>query len=154
MGQVVALYICSDKGKPMTEVERVNALEGLGLEGDRYALGTGAFSRSKRETIRHVSLIAFEAIELANLEAPEPFSPKETRRNIVVIGVDLNKLVGVEFAVGGVRMKGVELCDPCDRPSTLSKKPQFAQAFENRGGLRAAILSSGQIKRDDEVVVF
>lgn len=56
MGRVLSIYICPDKGQPMQERSQVNAIAGVGLEGDRYAAGKGAWSKA-RATIRHVSLM-------------------------------------------------------------------------------------------------
>ena len=142
---VTAIFITPDKGLPMQPQQKVHAIAGVGLEGDRYARGTGAYSKSKREVIRHVSLVSEEAIDAANAEQGTNFTASETRRNILTQGIDLNTLVGQEFFVGGVRMRGVELCDPCARPSALSHKPNFEPAFRQRGGLRAEILSNGDI---------
>ena len=150
-GTVLALYIAQEKGRAMEERPNVSALAGIGLEGDRYALGGGAWSDSKRKTMRHVSLIAQEAIDEANAALERPFERAETRRNIVTQGIDLNALVGKEFLVGSVRMRGVELCDPCGRPSKLSGKDGFEAAFQLRGGLRAEILSSGPIAVGDAI---
>ncbi len=132
----------------MQSADTVQAIAGVGLEGDRYANETGAFSKGKAEKVRHVTLIESEAI------AGSDFLPSETRRNLVTTGVDLNPLVGQEFQVGSVRMRGTELCDPCARPSKLSDKPGFKDSFENKGGLRAEILNDGTIQRGDEIQVF
>ena len=149
--QVVALYIAPDKAVPMQSREVVHAIEGIGLEGDRYAKGIGAWSKSKIDVKRHASLVSTEAIAAANMENGTNFTPADTRRNIVTQGVDLNNLVGKEFTINGVRMHGVELCAPCVRPSVLSKKPGFEKAFQGRGGLRAEILSSGDIAVGDPI---
>ena len=147
-GRVLEIYISPEmgqKGVPMQRVKEVKALEGVGLEGDRYAKGVGAYSNLKRRTIRQVSLIAKEAIEEANRLFSTDFTPQETRRNIVIEGIDLNSLVGEEFFVGEVIMRGIELCEPCERPSNLVRKKGFKEAFDGRGGIRAEILSSGII---------
>ncbi len=153
MGRVVRIYIASDKGQPMQEVWSVRAIPVRGLEGDRYMLGRGMYSDSKRPTVRDVSLIAFEAIVAANAGLPQPFLPSETRRNIVTEGIDLNLLVEKRFVVGEVQMRGVELCSPCKHPERLVGKEGFEKAFEGRGGLRAAILSNGTITVGDSVDV-
>lgn len=153
-GRVVEIYLnrkMGQKGVPMVKVAEVKALEGVGLEGDRYAEGKGAYSNSKRKTIRQVSLIAREAIEEANRLFSTDFTSQETRRNIVTEGIDLNSLVGEEFSVGEVKMRGIELCEPCERPSNLIGKKGFKDTFEGRGGLRAEILSSGIIYEADTI---
>ena len=153
MGKVVGLYICAKAGAPMVEVGYVNAIEGAGLEGDRYFFGRGAWSKSERKVVRHVSLIESEAIGDAAQDMDEPFSAAETRRSIVTNGIALNELVGREFTVGNVRMRGIELCHPCPRPDKLAGKKGFADLFKDRGGLRAAILSTGSIELDSEIKV-
>ena len=65
---------------------------------------------------------------------------------------DLNALVNQIFTVGGISMQGIELCDPCDRPSSLSGKKGFKEVFVNRGGLRAKILSEGTIVIGDKLL--
>lgn len=153
MAEVINIYICLDKGLPMISVNSTTAIAGLGLSEDRYSTGKGAYSKSKIKKIRHVSLISIEAIEEANRELATPFLPEETRRNILTQGIDLNSLVGKEFTVGVVKMRGTELCDPCKRPSILAGKSDFDSAFENKGGLRAEILSDGEIKVGDEILI-
>jgi MOSC domain-containing protein YiiM len=93
-----------------------------------------------------VSLIDIDAIILARLNFDVDFTPAETRRNLVTRDVELNDLIDREFTVGAVRMIGRSLCDPCARPARLANKDQdFTAAFENNGGLRAEILTSGII---------
>ncbi len=151
---VVHIFVCPKGGAPMQSVDSVLAIAGKGLYGDRYATGDGAFSRARMGTIRHVSLISLEAIEEANTNSSFIFFPKNTRRNIVTLGADLNRLVGKEFVIGSVRLRGVELCDPCDRPSALSKKPGFKEAFLGKGGLRAEIVEEGIITVGDPIRVM
>ena len=131
----------------MEERTQARALAGSGLAGDRYATNQGTFSRS--QILRHVSLIAREAIEEANRDLVErglaPFGVHETRRNIITEGVDVNSLLGREFRVGDVRMRGTEPTRPCYRPSALVQKAGFAEAFAGCGGVRAEVLSNGII---------
>src|SRR5215204_7238086 len=81
----------------------VQAFAGRGLEGDRYASGQGSYSNLPRPGARHVSLIAREAMEASNEELVRrgltPFEPWETRRNIMVEGVDVYALLGHEFVL-------------------------------------------------------
>lgn len=146
------LYIASEAGAPMISLPEVE-VGSRGIVGGRYGEGVGRFSHAKRETIRHISLIAREAIDAANAELQVPFLASETRRNIVTEGVDLNRLIGCMFQVGGVVLRGVELCTPCQVPSTLSEKPDFKTAFKDRGGLRAAVLKPGSLLVGDRIVV-
>ena len=47
-GRLVGIYVVGDAGAPMTACATVAAQAGLGLAGDRYALGTGTYSASGR----------------------------------------------------------------------------------------------------------
>ena len=44
---------------------------------------------------------------------PAPHDLSLTRRNLATRGVRLNGLVNAEFTIGNVRLRGVELCEPC-----------------------------------------
>ena len=106
----------------MDKRESARLIVGKGIEGDRYALGIGAFSGSIPAKIRDVSLIALTGIEDANqeLEASglKPYLPCEVRRNIVIESMNsdaLNQLVGREFSLGFIRLRATELCIPCER---------------------------------------
>ena len=148
------IFICPAADAPMQEVREVMALAGRGLEGDRYALGTGTYSASPRDISRHATLIAYDDIETARRLGSE-FHPAETRRNIVIDGIavaDMNALVGQTFRLGAALVKAVEICIPCARPSLLSGKPGFQEKFDQGGGLRVEILEDGRIATGDALV--
>ena len=149
MGRVVGLFISPGIGERMRARSEVRALAGKGLEGDRYALGVGSYSRVARPVARHVSLIGREAMDAANNELSRrglvPFELGETRRNIVVEGIDVYALLGQGFRIGAVRMRGSDITRPCHLPSAAAGKPGFKEAYHNRGGILAEILSDGVI---------
>jgi MOSC domain-containing protein YiiM len=147
--RVVAIYTAPAEGKPMELRDEVHALAGKGLEGDRYATAAGTYSGVRRsDAERAVTLIEREAIQDAatGVELDE----SETRRNIVTEGIRLNPLVGKEFTVGGVRMRGVDLAHPCTYLEGLTR-PGVRTALTDRGGLRAEILEDGDIHVGDPV---
>jgi len=153
MGKVVGLYVSPRIGERMQPRTTVRALAGKGLEGDRYAMSQGSYSHIARPVARHVSLIGREAMEAANEELTRrglvPFEPEETRRNIIVEGHDVYTLLGQEFCIGHVRLRGSDPTRPCHIPSAAAGKTGFAEAFQNRGGVRAEILSDGTITIGD-----
>jgi hypothetical protein len=155
MGRVVGLFVSPGIGQSMKACAEVRALAGRGLDGDRYATGQGSYSQAKRQVIRHVSIIEREAIEAANEELARrglvPFEPSETRRNIVVEGADVYALLGREFSIGDVRLRGIEPTRPCHIPSAAANKTGFKEAYSNRGGVRAEILSDGIISLGDAI---
>lgn len=153
MSKIIGLYTGAAAGKPLEAQTKVRALRGSGIAGDRYGTNQGFFSRTGQAKIRHVTLITMEAIEEANAELARrgvaAFAAHETRRNIVTEGVDVNALLGREFNVGNVRMRGTEMTNPCNRVSALAAKTGFREAFAGRGGIRAEILSDGDISVGD-----
>ena len=63
-GKVVGLFTTPGEGRPMVAHERVTAIAGRGLDGDRYALGTGFYSaRPLPGGARELTLIEAEALE-------------------------------------------------------------------------------------------
>lgn len=156
MANVIALFVSSGAGKPMQARTMVRALAGQGLEGDRYSLGQGSYSRVARQVARHVSLIAREAMDAANEDLSRrelaPFEPAETRRNIIVEGIDVYTLLGREFCIGAVRLRGSDPTRPCHVPSAAAGKVGFAEAYHNRGGILAEVLTGGLVAIGDVLV--
>ena len=94
-------------------------------------------------------------MELESLEALArdygiALSPREARRNVTTRGVALNHLVGEEFMVGGARLRGIELCEPCKYLEGLTQEG-VREGLVHRGGLRAQILGTGEIAVGDSV---
>src|SRR5215470_12195718 len=95
-GRVEHIHLAGKASEPMRAVERVRALEGVGLEGDRYALGLGHFSH-KPATGRHLTLIEGEMIDWLLETTGIALAPGEARRNVTTRGIELNPLVGRRF---------------------------------------------------------
>lgn len=140
LGKVVAISIAHVAGQPLERVEEVVALEGQGLQGDRYGRGEGSFNKG-RQGHRQVTFIN------AMFFRGTTFAYEESRRNIATEQVELMDLIGKRFEIGEVVFRGVKYCDPCARPSKLAGKTEvFREAFFDRGGLVAEVLKSGLIK--------
>jgi MOSC domain-containing protein YiiM len=118
------------------------------LEGDRYFLKHGTFFKPAPEY--ELTLIEAEAIEALRRDYNVELAPGEARRNLVTRGVPLNHLVGCEFHVGNVRVKGIRLCEPCNHLQTLVGR-EVIKGLRHRGGLRAQVLSEGEIRVGDAV---
>ena len=148
-GKVIGIYIGERAKAWPVSVASVNATARRGLEGDRYFQKTGTFSNGK-PTGRALTLIEKESLERFEEEYGVALSPEETRRNILTEGIALNDLVGKRFHVGEVLAEGTHLCDPCSHLESLTAKPVL-KGLENRGGLRANILSDGAIRVGDAI---
>ena len=67
--------------------------------------------------------------------------------------VPLNHLVGKEFALGEVRIRGIRLCEPCDHLQKVTGK-SVIKGLLRRGGLRAQILTPGTIRVGDTITAI
>lgn len=150
IGILEAIFIASEAKAPMQSIASVRAVPGRGLEGDRYWKGEGAFSRWPGPR-REVTLIAAEALIEAEAEFGVAVSAGEHRRNLVVTGVPLADLIKKEFTVGAVRMRGVRICAPCRYLVRVTGQEAIFDALVRRGGLRAEVLTEGEIRAGDAV---
>jgi MOSC domain-containing protein YiiM len=149
VGRVAGIYIGPAAAEPMRSVPEVQAVAGRGLEGDRYFERAGTYSETPG-TGREVTLIESEAVEAAVRDEGLALTPGDTRRNIITVGVPLNHLVGREFLVGDVLLRGMRLNEPCAHLARLTGQP-VVKALAHRGGLRAEIVRSGTIRVGDAV---
>jgi MOSC domain-containing protein YiiM len=148
-GRVVAIHISPTAEGSMSAVDEVRAVPGRGLEGDRYFLGVGSYS-DRPEPSREVTLIESEALEALARDYSCELPSGTSRRNITTSGLALNHLVGQEFHVGEVRLRGIRLCEPCNHLEAVTGK-QVRPGLVHRGGLRCQILTQGQIKTGDPI---
>jgi MOSC domain-containing protein YiiM len=149
-GQVIALYITKDPAAPMVSAAEVRAFADRGLEGDRFF--RDSWSAANRPD-KAVSLIEEETLKVAAIELGREILADKTRRNILTRGVPLVELLHNEFTIGGVRMRGMRLFEPCGHLARLSKVPGIFKALEHRSGLKAAILSDGIIRIGDPIAL-
>ena len=148
-GTVVLISIARAGGDATASTDQVRAVAGRGLEGDRYFNNAGTFSNSPGAG-RAVTLIESEAIDAVARDCGCELEYKDTRRNIVTRGVVLNDLIDREFRVGGVRLRGVRLCEPC---KVSFPDANVKEALVSRGGLRADILTDGEIRVGDSIEI-
>lgn len=148
-GVVEAIAVAEEATSPMHTVEHARALAGRGLDGDRYAAKAGTFTPPSR-TVAGYDLTLIQAEVLDELVLPNGgrVTYAEARRNVVTRGVDLNALVGRRFRVGDVECLGQRLCEPCAHLERLTTKGVL-RGLIHRGGLRADVLTDGQITTGD-----
>ena len=149
-GIVVGLHIAAAAREPMQSLESVQAISGKGLEGDRYCVRQGTFFKKEKERPdQEVTLIEQEALEALARDYNIDLAGSEARRNVITCGVSLNHLVGREFSVGKARLRGIRLCEPCGHLERLTGRK--LKGLTHRGGLRAQILTSAEIRVGDVV---
>lgn len=146
---MLQIYVSAAAGGISLSIERIEALTDLGLRGDRYALGTGSFSRWPGSG-RAVTLIESEVLHAVHIAGGLDLSQGQHRRNIVTVGVRLADLNGRRFTIAGAEFRGARLCEPCRYLERLVGEGAFA-ALKGRGGLRADVIKAGWLSVGDEV---
>ena len=137
------IFIAEHSLGKQVQVDKIELITGKGIVGDRN------FDKAKWPG-QNITFIEIEEIEAFNNNYQQRIHLADTRRNVITQGIRLNDLVGKEFLIGDVRFKGVELCEPCATlgkllsNETLAKK-EVVKAFVHKSGLRADVLSDGDI---------
>jgi MOSC domain-containing protein YiiM len=151
-GFVEGIFLAPAGGAPMERVGTANALEGCGLEGDRYCAGTGHWSRFGR--VCEVTFVAAEDLDDIERETGVSVKNGEHRRNVVTRGTDLKTLRrGGRFRVGVVTFEYRGPRSVCQYIERLTE-PGMTQALKSRGGSCARVIEGGTIRVGDEVEVL
>jgi len=127
---------------PLVEVPQIECVAGHGIRGDRFY----DYRDDYKGQITFFSLEVFEKV--ATRFCLTNKSAGHLRRNVIVSGVNLNDLIGQEFSVQGVRLRGTAHCRPCYWMNQAIA-PGAEEFLQGNGGLRAQILSDGVIAVGD-----
>ncbi len=121
------LYVTHTKtdldGPPSEEVACLYCIAGHGVVGDRW------FDLAKGEK-GHITFFGGDALKRLCQEKCEQVEPSRLDRNVLVEGVDVDRLIGRRFTVRGVQFDGID------------HGPQGSVP----GGLRARILNDGWLR--------
>lgn len=143
-GWIEAIAIAARATGPMTLVPTARAVTGRGLDGDRYAQRAGTFTPASGSGNGYdLTLIRAEVLDDLSEDGVQ-LGYADARRNLVTRGIDLNDLVGRTFRIGEVQCMGRRLCEPCAHLERLTTRGAL-RGLIHRGGLRADILTDGQI---------
>jgi len=151
-GQIDAIAIAPEAEAPMVRIDAAVARARRGLEGDRYFHQRGTFSNPNGVGY-DLTLIEAEVLDTLALPTGR-LAPEQPRRNLVTRGIDLNALVGRQFTIGDVRCIGQRLCEPCahlERLTANEGRPGTLRALVHKGGLRADVLTDGEIRVGDAI---
>jgi MOSC domain-containing protein YiiM len=148
-GSVVSIHIAPARGATTTTVDEARAVPAMGLQDDRH-FGRASNDPDSPRPDREITLIEIETIEALERDCGVHLSPGDARRNIVTRGLALNHLVGHEFTVGEVTLKGIRLCEPCAHLASLTHE-KVLPGLVHRGGLRAQILTQGVIRTGNTI---
>ncbi len=150
-GSVEGIYIAPRGGAKAERVGEARALEGRGLEGDRYSEGTERWSRFGRAC--EVTIVEAEDLEAMEREAGVRAMDGEHRRNVVVRGVDLDDLRRKRFRIGEAVLEYQKPCSICRHVERLTE-PGMTEALKGRGGICARVVEGRTIWEGDPVTVL
>jgi hypothetical protein len=147
-GAVVGIFTAARREASCEAHDQRAVRAGRGLVGDRYAEGTGTFSQSQRRG-QDLTLIESESLDRVAADGLS-LSMADARRNIVTRGIDLNELIGHYFTIGAVTCYGSRLAEPCAHLERLTSRGVL-RALVHRGGIRADVLSDGELRIGDTI---
>lgn len=126
---------------PTVELPEIECVAGRGIRGDRYFDFKPDYKGQATFFAWEIFLALCSELKLSGK------SPGVSRRNVIVEGADLNSLIGKEFEVQGVKFRGTAHCAPCHWMDHAFA-PGAEHFLQNRGGLRAQILTDGTLHVD------
>ena len=130
---------------PLVAVAEAEVRVGSGLAGDHHD--------GPADGKRVVSMIQAEHLPaVAAILGRAEVSPFDTRRNLVIAGVNLLALKGRTFAIGDVVFACTGPCAPCGRMDE-NLGPGGFQAMRGHGGIITRVLKGGTIRVGDPVLV-
>jgi len=148
------IILGSEARKPLYFVKKVEAIEGKGLEGDRYFYKIGTFNKPQlSQDVREISIFSYDNLEVCNERLDSSLSFLDLRRNLIIKDFDINQIDGRVFMIGSTHFKIVRTCPPCRYLSRLLDK-DIMKGLKYIGGYRAIIIKSGVIEEGDRVIVL
>lgn len=144
------IYITSVGGSAMQPVEQVLAVQGEGLQGDRYMMRTGYWTGVDE---CQVTFIEGEALDEIQTATNVQVSNGEHRRNIVTRALSLGDLWEARFKVGDALLEFDRPRPPCRYIQSTSERGMTKALGRARGGICARVLESGIVRVRDSIEI-
>jgi len=144
MGKIEAISITNISEANTFYVNQAYLEKGKGIVNDRYY-------ENFKEKKEQVTLINLEEINNFNKQVQQNIEPKDFRRNIIVSGIDLNKLIDKQIKINQVILKIHEICQPCKYLQDKLKLLRLVKLLVNKSGVRAEIITSGNLSVGDKI---
>ncbi len=146
-----AIIIGKKAKEPLHYVESAQAVEGKGLEGDRYFYGQGTFNKPQlSQDVREISILPFESLAECNSRLESHLDFLDLRRNLIIKNFDASLLEEKIFSIGTTKFRIVRTCPPCRYLSRLLDEDMM-KGLKHIGGYRALIVQSGMISVGDKI---
>jgi MOSC domain-containing protein YiiM len=136
MAKILHIFRAPKKRLPMEELDEVQVITNVGLEGCAHARPGGG--------TRQVLLVDRDTLEAMDLR------PGIVRENITTDGIDVNSLApNQELRIGEVRLEVSEICHPCDQLEKI--RPRLRREMRGRRGMLCRVLEGGMIRSGDTI---
>lgn len=150
IGELRAIFIAPDAGKPMIAVQQVQALAERGLEGDRYGQQRGFW---KATDACQVTLISEQELGRARTRDPvirDTLARGGHRRNLLVRGLNVARLHGRRFRIGEAEFLCLRPRPPCGYLDQIEGRG-LCKALGRNSGVCLQVLRSGALRVGDPV---
>ncbi len=149
-GTIEAIYTAPAEGAVLEKATRILAVQGCGLQGDRYCEGTGHWSRFGR--VCEVTFFATEDLEAIERETGVQVKNGEHRRNVVTRGIDPQRLRNTRFRVGEALFEYRGPRSVCRYIERITE-PGMTPALKGRGGFCARVVAGGAVNVGDIITL-
>jgi MOSC domain-containing protein YiiM len=149
-GSLVAIFIASQAGEGMQQVEQVEAIADRGLLGDRYANGVGHW---RSLDACQVTLVTEADLRKAEQRSCASFAQGQHRRNLVVRGIPLDAFRRRRVRIGETLLEFHRLRPPCgylDRLVGIGT----GKALGKGAGIGLKVIEGGTLCVGDRVSVI
>lgn len=158
VAKIEGIYISRRSTEPIASKQTARLLPGKGIDGDRYALGTGTYSADfMSEPGKNLTMVSLEGIieatERTGMKSFHKGNMGELRRNIVLNGITaeaLNDMIGHEVKIGNnSRVFVHRRCVPCKYREAACKRPGLMNNLWGVSGVNCEVLPPLIDKTDD-----
>lgn len=149
-----AIYIAGAAGEPMQVAESIEAVEGRGLQGDRYSADAGHWQSIEG---CQVTLITEHELRSAMHKTTTQIKTElETgghRRNLVIAGLKTRQLEGKSFRIGGAVFRYDKPRPPCAYIDQVAGSG-MGKALSHNSGICIKVISSGRLAVGDTLTIL
>ena len=149
-GKLESIYLRPAHGVACIQANEVLAITGIGLQGDRTAIGKSQNSTAQKFSNRQVTLIQAEHIAVIAKLLGKPVDVALLRRNLVVSGINLLAAKSLfrdqtmQLKIGEVVLEITGPCEPCSKMEFALGHGAY-NVMRGHGGVTAKIIQGGKL---------
>jgi MOSC domain-containing protein YiiM len=146
-----AIFITGSAGERMQSVSRIDAIEQLGLQGDRYSVAKGFWQATDA---CQVTLISEDDLDKSSkglsVELQRTLETGGHRRNLVISGIKTKALQGKTFRIGTALFRYHKPRPPCGYLEKI-EGIGLGRALGKHSGVCLTVINSGSIMVGDRL---